>query len=151
MRRMATILAVVALMVTFSSGVALASFENSIIGTDHTDIFTGTNKSEQISGLGAADRINGAGGDDLVEGDQGSDELGDGLGQDAVYGGSGKDNLIGQGGDTSRDRFYAGIGDDIIQPFDSPAVEDVVNCGPGTDTVYADKADIVRDNCERVR
>jgi hypothetical protein len=25
-----------------------------------------------------------------------------------------------------------------------------VNCGPGTDTVSADTADIVNDNCERV-
>jgi Ca2+-binding RTX toxin-like protein len=151
MRRMATILAAVVLMVTFTSGVALAAFQDTIIGTDRTDIFTGTNMAEQISGLGAPDRINGRGGNDLVEGDQGSDELGDGLGQDAVYGGIGKDNLIGQGGDTSRDRFYAGSGDDIVQPFDSPAVEDVVNCGPGTDTVYADKADTINENCERVR
>src|SRR5918994_803842 len=112
MRRMATILAAVALMVTFSSGVALAAFEDTITGTDRTDIFTGTNKAEQIFGLGAPDRINGGGGDDLVEGDQGSDEL--------------------------------------VQPFDSPAVEDVVNCGPGTDTVYADKADKINDNGERV-
>jgi Ca2+-binding RTX toxin-like protein len=122
MRRTATILVVVALMVTFSSGVALAFFEVTITGTDHTDIFTGTSKAEQISGLGGADRINSGGGDDLVEGGQGSDELGDGLGQDAVYGGSGQDNLIGQGGDTSRDHFYAGSGNDLIQPVDSPAV-----------------------------
>jgi hypothetical protein len=27
----------------------------------------------------------------------------------------------------------------------------VVSCGPGTDTVYADKADVVRDDCERVK
>ena len=151
MRRTATILAVVALMVTFSSGVALASFEATITGTDHTDIFTGTSKAEQISGLGGADRINGGGGDDLVEGGRGSDELGDGLGQDAVYGGSGQDNLIGQGGDTSPDHFYAGSGNDLIQPVDSPAVAGVVNCGPGTDTVYVDKADVINDNCKRVR
>ena len=150
MRRMATILAVLALMVTFSSGVALAAFEDSITGTDHTDIFKGTNKAEQISGLGGGDQIHGGGGNDLVEGGKGSDELGDGLGQDSVYGGAGKDNLIGQGGDTSHDRFRAGGGDDTVQPWDSPAVRDVVNCGPGTDKVYADKADIIRDNCERV-
>jgi Ca2+-binding RTX toxin-like protein len=151
MGRMAAILAAVAVMVTFSSGAALAAFEKTIIGTVGTDIFTGTAKAEQISGLGGADRINGGGGDDLVEGGLGSDEVGDGLGLDAVYGGGGKDNLIGQGGDTSRDRFYAGSGNDIVQPFDSPAVADVVNCGPGIDTVYADKADIIKDDCERVR
>ena len=150
MRRMATILAVVALVVTFSSGVALAAFEYSITGTDHTDIFTGTDKAEQISGLGGGDQINGGGGDDLVEGGKGSDEVADGLGQDTVYGGAGKDNLIGEGGDTSLDHFYAGSGDDILQPRDVPAVKDVINCGPGTDKVYADQADVVRDNCEQV-
>ena len=133
MRRMATILAVVALMVTFSSSVAVAAFDDSITGTDRTDIFTGTDKAERISGLAAID------------------EIGDGLGQDTVYGGAGKDNLIGQGGDTSTDRFVAGSGDDTVQPWDSPAVKDVVNCGPGTDKVYADKADVIKDNCERVR
>ncbi len=151
MRRTATILAVLALMVTFSSGMALAAFEDSINGTDHTDIITGTGKAEQISGLGGADQINGGGGTDLVKGGKGSDELGDGLGKDTVYGGSGKDNLIGQGGDTAIDHFYAGGGDDTLQPVDVPAVEDIVKCGPGTDTVYADKDDVVNDNCERVR
>ena len=151
MRRTATILAVLALMVTFSSGVALAAFEDSINGTDHTDIITGTGRAEQISGLGGGDQINGGGGTDLVKGGKGSDELGDGLGKDTVYGGSGKDNLIGQGGDTSVDHFYAGGDNDTLQPVDVPAVEDVVNCGLGTDTVYADKDDVVNDNCERVR
>jgi len=138
-------------MVTLSSGVALAAFEDSITGTDRTDIFTGTGKAEKISGLGGGDQINGGGGNDLVEGGKGSDEVGDGLGQDTVYGGAGNDNLIGQGGDTSSDRFIAGGGDDTVQPWDSPAVKDVVNCGPGTDKVYADKADEINDNCERVR
>ncbi len=151
MRRMATILAVLALMLALSSGAALAAFEDSITGTDHTDIISGTGRAEQISGLGGDDRINGGGGPDLVEGGRGADELGDGLGKDTVYGGSGADNLIGQGGDTSLDRFNAGGGNDLLQPVDVPAVADVVNCGPGTDTVYADRADVVKDNCERVR
>jgi Ca2+-binding RTX toxin-like protein len=150
MRRTATILAVVALMVTLSSGAALAAFGDSITGTDHTDIFTGTKWAERIFGLGGADQING-GGPDLVEGGQGSDELADGLGKDTVYGNSGRDNLIGQGGDTSLDYFYGGGGNDLVQPVDVPTVKDVVSCGRGTDTVYADEADVVNDNCERVR
>ena len=151
MRRMATILAVVVLMLTVSSGMAVAAFEDSITGTDHTDIITGTGKAEQISGLGGGDQINGRGGNDLIQGGRGPDEVADGLGQDSVYGGAGKDNLIGQGGDTSLDHFYAGGGDDTVQPVDRPAVKDVVNCGPGTDEVYADEADVIKDNCERVR
>jgi Ca2+-binding RTX toxin-like protein len=150
MRRTAMILAVVALMVTFSSGVALASYQDSITGTDHTDILSGTRQSEQISGLGGGDQINGGGGTDLVRGGPGRDELSDGLGRDAVYGGAGVDNLIGYG-DTSVDHFYAGGGDDTVQSRDVPAVKDVVSCGAGTDTVYADEADVVSSDCETVK
>ena len=151
MRRTATILAVVLLMGVSSSGVALAAYEDLITGTDGNDIISGTGKSEHISGLGGDDRLNGADGADLIEGDLGSDELGDGGGQDIVNGNGGADNLIGQGGDTSPDRFYADSGRDTIQSRDVPADKDTVECGAGTDTVYADKADVVADDCEQVR
>ena len=151
MRRTATILATVALMVASSSGVALAAYEDLITGTGHTDFITGTGKSEHILGLGGGDRLNGGGGADLVEGGLGSDELGDGLGRDTVKGDGGADNLIGQGYDISLDYFYGGSGDDIFQVRDVPAVKDSVDCGPGIDTVYADEADVVADNCERVK
>jgi hypothetical protein len=49
------------------------------------------------------------------------------------------------------DRFHGGGGNDLLQPGDRPAVRDVVGCGPGTDTVYADNKDAVSDDCERVR
>jgi Ca2+-binding RTX toxin-like protein len=150
MRRTATILATLALMVTFSSGVALAAYENSITGTDQTDVLSGTGQTERIFGLGGGDQLNGGGGSDLIKGGQGQDELGDGYGKDAVYGGGGADNLIGQGGDTSADHFYGGRGDDLFQPRDVPAVKDFVGCGAGTDTVYADEADVVEGDCERV-
>jgi Ca2+-binding RTX toxin-like protein len=61
------------------------------------------------------------------------------------------DNLIGYGGDTSVDRFHAGSGNDTVQSRDVPAVRDTVSCGAGTDTVYADKADTVSGDCERVK
>jgi Ca2+-binding RTX toxin-like protein len=151
MRRTAMILAVVALMVVSSSGVALAAYEVSITGTDGEDIISGTGKSEHISGFGGDDQLNGGGGDDLVEGGLGSDELGDGSGGDTVNGNGGADNLIGQSGDTSVDRFYGSSGDDTVQSKDVPAFQDTVECGAGTDTVYADKADVVGDDCEQVR
>jgi hypothetical protein len=50
-------------MVVFPSGMALAACEDSITGTDHTDILSGTDKAEQISGL-SGDRLNGA--DNLI-------------------------------------------------------------------------------------
>src|SRR5215207_9498196 len=132
MRRTATIfMAVTAMAVFLSAGASLAA--SPIIGTDSGEQIKGTRHSEVIRGLG------------------GDDEISDGLGKDAVYGNEGADNLIGYGGDTSVDRFYGGTGDDTIQSRDVPASKDRVRCGPGVDRVYADKADVVSEDCERVR
>ena len=73
------------------------------------------------------------------------------MGKDFVYGGEGSDNLIGYGGDTYVDRFFGGAGDDTVQSRDVPAVSDRLRCGPGVYRVYADKADVVSSDCERVR
>jgi Ca2+-binding RTX toxin-like protein len=133
MGRTATIFlaVVVSLVVLLSAGVALAA--SPIVGTDSGEQIKGTRHPEEIRGLG------------------GADEITDGLGTDVVYGGKGKDNLIGYGGDTSVDRFYGRAGDDTIQSRDVPASKDRVDCGAGIDHVYADKADVVSSNCERVR
>lgn len=133
MKRTAGILLVTMfLVVSLSAGSALAALPL-IIGTNAGEQITGTDHAEEIRGLG------------------GADEIADGFGNDLVYGGTGGDNLIGTGGDTSVDYFHGGRGDDIVQPRDVPAVKDVVGCGGGTDTVYADKADVVRGDCERVK
>jgi hypothetical protein len=60
-------------------------------------------------------------------------------------------NLIAYGTDTSVDRFYGGVGDDTAQSRDVPAAKDRVDCGAGIDHVYADKADVVSSDCEKVR
>ena len=133
MRHTATIfLALAALMVVlFSAGVALAA--SPIVGTDSGEQIKGTRHSEEIRGLG------------------GADEITDGLNGDIVYGGTGKDDLISYGGDTSVDRFYGGAGDDTVQSRDVPASRDRVECGAGIDHAYADKADVISSDCERVR
>ncbi len=131
MRHTATIfLALAALMVVLSAGVALAA--SPIVGTDSGEQIKGTRHSEEIRGLG------------------GADEITDGFGTDIVYGGKGKDNLIGYGGDTSVDGFNGGAGGDTIQSRDVPAAKDRVECGSGVDTVYADKSDVISSDCERV-
>ena len=130
-----------ALMVVFSSGVALAALEYSITGTDKTDILSGTRLAEKISGLGGGDQINGGGGADLVEGGQGADELGDGLGKDTVYGGSGADNMIGQGGDPRFDRSKRHRQQPSSRGTSRP--RDLVACAQA-DTVYDDEADTAR-------
>jgi len=131
--KMATrVLVAIFVVVFLSAGPALATLPL-IVGTNAGERITGTKNAEEVRSLG------------------GSDEIMDGLGGDLVYGGRGADNLIGYGGDTSVDRFYGGRGNDLVQPGDVPAVKDVVGCGGGTDTVYADKADAVGGDCERVR
>ncbi len=120
------------LVVFLAAGPALAALPL-ILGTDAAEQLEGTKIAEEIRGLG------------------GSDEIVDGRGKDVVHGGVGADNLIGYGGDTSSDRFSGGDGGDTVQSRDVPAIRDVVRCGAGTDKVYADKADGVSDDCERVR
>ena len=129
--RVLVALCLVVLLVLLSAGTALAALP----------LIVGTNSGEQVNGTRNAEEIRGL---------EGSDEISDGLGADSVYGGIGGDNLIGTASDTSVDRFYGGSGEDIFQPRDVPAVKDMVSCGPGTDTVYADKADVVGGDCERV-
>ncbi len=134
MKRMIRVLVamcLLVLLVLLSAGIALAALP----------LIVGTNSGEQINGTRNAEEIRGL---------EGSDEISDGLGADLVYGGIGGDNLIGIASDTSVDRFYGGSGEDIIQPRNVPAVKDMVSCGPGTDSVYADKADVVGGDCERV-
>lgn len=132
MRWTIRVLAMVCLMVVLSAGVALAA-SSLITGTNGDDRIKGTSKAEEISGL------------------NGDDEIVDGLGADTVYANAGADNLIGYGGDTSVDRFSGGAGRDTTQSRDVPASRDRVRCGAGVDRVYADKADVVAEDCERVK
>jgi Ca2+-binding RTX toxin-like protein len=132
MKRTTGVLVTMCLVVLLPAGPALAALPL-IVGTSSGEQIKGTKNAEEIRGLG------------------GSDEISDDLGKDLVYGGAGGDNLIGSGGDTSVDYFYGGRGGDLLQPRDVPAVKDMVSCGPGTDAVYADKADVVGGNCERVK
>jgi Ca2+-binding RTX toxin-like protein len=131
MKRTIRVLVAMCLVVLLCAGTALAALPR-IVGTSSGEQINGTRNAEEIRGL------------------EGSDEISDGLGADLVYGGIGGDNLIGSGGDTSVDRYYGGSGEDIFQPRDVPAVKDMVSCGPGTDTVYADKDDVVGGDCEQV-
>jgi Ca2+-binding RTX toxin-like protein len=138
-----------ALMLSFLAPAALAA--NSLIGTNGIDDLAGTGRADTISARAGDDRLYGAGGADTLTGGDGTDEIIDGPGRDVLKGSDGPDNLIGHGRDTSFDRFLGGAGDDTVQSRDVPQIADEVSCGPGTDTVYADRADTVASDCERVR
>jgi Tol biopolymer transport system component len=74
-------------------------------------------------------------------------------GRDRLAGSSGAELLCGLGGDDrirggrGRDRLFGGSGDDRIHSRDGAF--DVVGCGPGRDTVLADRRDLVGEDCER--
>jgi Tol biopolymer transport system component len=79
------------------------------------------------SGTARTDRLRGTAGAELVCGLGGADRI-----------------VGGRGGD----RLFGGDGDDTIDARDGAF--DVVGCGPGWDTVAADRRDVVGVDCERV-
>ena len=135
-----------ALMVALFASVAVAA---SFTGTEGRDVIDGTDREEVIWGLGGGDTLNGRGGKDIVRGGDGVDEVSGGSGADEAYGNAGDDYLI-DAPDTSTDLLHGGRGGDNMQARDFPAVKDVVYCGPGRDTAYVDKLDVVK-GCEIVR
>ena len=84
----------------------------------------------------------GAGADSLV-GSAGFNELGGGAGRDSIRGGEGDDRLTGG----SEPDILAGEGGaDTVLAFDGNA--DTIRCGPGTDAVSRDFADVDLADCE---
>jgi hypothetical protein len=87
----------------------------------------GTARADQLRGTAYADRLDGR------------------AGPDHLFGYAGNDVLIGGPG---KDTIDAHTGNDTIRARDK--TRDIVRCGPGRDTVTADKIDKLT-NCEKVR
>lgn len=113
----------------------------------------GTNSSERLVGTSVADTIFALGGDDEVFGNTGDDKLKAGDGADTAEGSGGRDTLKGgTGGDT----LYGGNGDDVLYagtriggvPQTDDGVEDVIDCGAGTDEVYYTPGQDTIQRCE---
>jgi len=172
MRRTMLLLASMALTLLVASGLALAVNK---VGTQGRDFLKGTDKADNLIGNGETDLIFGLAGNDNLLGGSGKDlvfggtfeplggdkNLVGGDGNDAIQGGKGSDNLVGGDGNdfmlggefappAVRDTLSAGPGGDVIDGFNKPAGKDVVTCGGGLDRVFADRADVVAPDCERV-
>ena len=94
--------------------------------------------SIDLSGCsGCVERVIGSRWDDQIAGDANRQVILGGAGLDVIRGFAGSDVLAGQDGD------------DTIYSRDNSV--DIVNCGPGGDTVRADRTDVVAPNCENVR
>ena len=98
-----------------------------------------------LKGTGRPDRLVGTPYDDLLIGNDGNDVLLGGKGNDRLFGNAGRDVLDGGPG---LDRVDAGAGNDTVRTRDGSV--DVVLCGSGVDTVFADKRDKLT-GCEHVR
>lgn len=96
------------------------------------------------SGVGGNDWLSGNAGNDLLVGGSGKDRLSGNDGNDRLYGGRGNDRLTGGRG---RNRLRGGSGSDRLNGVNGRF--DRLNCGPGRDTVRADRVDRVH-GCERV-
>ncbi len=128
-------------------------FGDTIYGLDGSDLLRGADGADCLWGGEGPDVLDGDGGDDALWGGNGRDRLVGGAGNDRLYGGLKRDVLIGGVGDdqlypaTGQDLVRAGTGNDVISARDGS--RDVVECGPGTDRVTADRRDRVV-GCEQV-
>lgn len=87
--------------------------------------------ADRLEGGGGADRVNGGEGDDVLLGGAGDDQLEGGPGDDTLRGGEGTDS------------FLAGDGNDAIFALDG--LREIIECGPGTESVERDEIDDPRD------
>jgi hypothetical protein len=108
---------------------------NIVTGRDRADVLTGSNAGDRLLGRGGADRLAGLRGADCLEGGAGNDRLNGGDGDDSLRGGPGRNSYTG------------GRGRDTI--ISRNGVAELVSCGPGNDTVRADRSDRLR-GCEHV-
>jgi Ca2+-binding RTX toxin-like protein len=152
--------------------------DDALYGGAGDDVLRGLAGNDDLDGGAGADTFAGGPGNDAVSyadatrgvtvtldgrANDGAPGEGDDVGKDVedVYGGPGDDTLTGTGaantldggdgndtitGGKGVDGLYGGPGDDVIDSRDGQV--DVVDCGPGTDTVNADGVDAIT-GCER--
>jgi Ca2+-binding RTX toxin-like protein len=118
MRRIATVLAMGALLVALTASGAFAA------------AFKGTPANDVLQGTPAMDSLNGYAGNDTLYGKGGNDALNGGLGDDKIFPGPGSDRVAATPG-----ADYVNVAGD--------AAKDAVYCGTGYDTVVANQHDMV--------
>lgn len=119
-----------ALTLTVSDGTHQAALpiglrvgDDSMTGTDGSDIIIGGNGPNTLRGLSGPDVLCGNGAPDTIDGGDGNDD---------IYGGPGDDHLIGGNG---TDEIYGEDGDDLV---DGPSdLGDAIRPGAGSNTVNA--------------
>jgi RTX calcium-binding nonapeptide repeat (4 copies) len=127
-----------------------------LIGGPGDDAAWGGSGGDRLSGNEGADHLLGEAGADLVIGGPGDDRIDGGGGRDVVRSGTGNDRIdevgyeyrAGWTPDLGRNELEAGPGVDIIDVANGH--RDTVRCGPGRDSVRADRVDVLKA-CEHRR
>ncbi|HEX3455990.1 MAG TPA: hypothetical protein VHS03_15305 [Gaiellaceae bacterium] len=143
--RLGTVVAAGALAL---AGAAIGATKAVFVGTSGPDTINGTPSADIIYGKGGDDSLHGLGGNDVIYGGSGNDTIKGGDGNDVEYGGYGNDSLWGGRG---ADTLYGGPGDDVLHALADDNQLDVVDCGPGHDTVWLnanEKGKYVIRGCE---
>jgi VCBS repeat-containing protein len=105
------------------------SGDDTLSGTNKTDVIYGGGGSDVISGGSGSDNIDGGSGNDVISGGSGSDSIDGGSGNDLISGGSGSDTIDGGSGN---DDIFGGSGNDSI---DGGSGNDDIFGGSGNDTL----------------
>ena len=106
---------------------------------------------KNLAGGPSNDRVLGGLGSDNLVGGSGNDFVDGGFGADSISGGDGTEYLADgefRGGQT--DYLNGGDGTDLLDAINKPAHRDVIECGGGSDYVFADTEDVVAPDCEKV-
>jgi len=132
-------------------------------GTPRNDLLTGSVWADYVVTIGGQDTITTLYGRDVIAAGAGDDTILAGDSTDYIWGEDGNDRIFGQGGadrisgGNGNDRIVGGTGLDVIQGDAGDDIilvrdgtVDIVTCGPGRDTVYADRRDDVPARCEAV-
>jgi Ca2+-binding RTX toxin-like protein len=146
----------------------------SCFGTSRADTMTGTRADNQMFGEAGSDTMVGKGGADYIRGDQGADTISgnrageqflwgggfdaggnyDDRSDDVVDGARGADSIVGGFAKRGVDSLYGGRGDDTINTAQrnsgtgAAVTKEIIDCGPGKDTVFYDKGKDEVKNCE---
>jgi Ca2+-binding RTX toxin-like protein len=138
------------------TGTSRTDFIDALAGNDTVnaragdDVVIGREGQDMIHGRGGEDEVVGDVGSDTLFGESAHDTLNGGGGTNVYFGGSGPDRIVATTeasvGGTAGEEIYAGPGNDLI--FARDQLQDIIDCGGGSDEVANDPIDQVDPNCE---
>jgi Ca2+-binding RTX toxin-like protein len=144
-RRLSVLIAAISLLMLVGS----SADADTIPATTGPDNLFGTNRSDTINALAGQDNLFGRGRNDTLAGGDEPDTIFLGAGRDNVDAGSGIDFVVDDDGVSRRrergEIINGGDNPDTISSADGE--RDTIDCGDGSDVVYADTNDVVK-NCE---